>query len=279
MKWIKLTAQYVAPQRGLTWLAAKLANCRKVAPLFIKLFAEVYKVNMSEAIEPNLSAYPTFNDFFTRALKDTARPIDSDEKSLVSPADGQLSEFGLIKQGRILQAKGQDFSVGEFLVENEEQKIMPFIDGHFFTFYLAPSDYHRVHFPFDCAVKSMTYIPGKLFSVSPFTAQYVPRLFARNERLVIEVESLWGKAHIILVGAMIVGGIETVWQADIKRSKKIRRWQYDKPMPYSKGQELGRFKLGSTVVLLLEKQIRLNTKDLKANQKIKMGEALSLIKS
>lgn len=266
--------QSFAPQHLLTVAIGKLANSKRFAKPFIHWFAKRYQVNMEEAKVKDLTAYETFNAFFTRALKDGARAIDDSPLSIVSPADGTLSEFSAINGGRIIQAKGQTFTVNEFLGGSIHQA-EPFLTGDFFTVYLSPKDYHRVHFPFDCQIEKMTYIPGKLFSVSLKTAQAVPRLFARNERLCVFVKTQWGPAVIVLVGAMIVAGMNVTWQGDIVRESDVHHWAYPNARTttthFKKGEQLGHFNLGSTVVVLLGFKATAFIKSLEKEMPIQMG--------
>lgn len=247
--------QYLTPQHLLSRLAGKMAECQWpwFKNLAIKQFIRRYHVNMEEAAEPEPYHYKHFNAFFTRALKEGARPINSDSSSIVCPADGAISQLGDIESGRIFQAKGQHYSLLELLGGDEEQA-KAFKDGKFATIYLSPKDYHRVHMPMTGTLRSMTYIPGDLFSVNNTTADNVPRLFARNERAVCIFDTEIGPMAVILVGAMIVAGIETVWEGQVAPLKRtIRTQQYlEQPaaITLQKGEEMGRFKLGSTAIVL-----------------------------
>lgn len=253
---LKIFFQYILPKHLVSVLAGQLADIKTpwIKNTFIKKFAKAYNIDMSNAIEPELIKYPCFNDFFTRAIDPASRPIDLDNKSFCSPVDGAMSQFGKIKQGAIVQAKNHHYSTLE-LLGGDDQNAKLFEQGEFCTIYLAPKDYHRIHMPCDGKLVEMLHIPGQLFSVNPLTARNVPKLFARNERVVCLFDTQFGKMAMVLVGATIVGSIETVWAGNITppTRKQIKHWQYqDNEVSLSKGEEMGRFKLGSTVVLLME---------------------------
>jgi len=254
---LKVIFQYLIPQHGLSIAAGKLADIKTpwLKNLFIKQFAKAYAIDMSNAIEPELTNYACFNDFFTRAIDPASRPIDQNEQSFCSPVDGAFSQFGLIENERIIQAKKHDYSVLE-LLGGDKALAKHFENGEFCTIYLAPKDYHRIHMPCDGSLTQMTHVPGKLFSVNPLTANNVPRLFARNERVISYFNTKFGKMALIKVGATIVGSVETVWAGNITppSRKTVKAWDYaDSPVELKKGEEMGRFKLGSTVILLMEK--------------------------
>ncbi len=270
--------QYLIPQTLLSRLAGYLANTSIgwIKNSFTSWFVARYKVDMSEALEPDPLAYTSFNDFFTRALKPDARPIDENPISVVAPADGCISQLGNISFGRIFQAKGQDYSLVE-LLGGDGARAAPFQNGCFATVYLSPKDYHRVHMPLRGTLMEMVHIPGDLFSVNETTAQHVPRLFARNERVACIFDTESGPMAVVLVGAMIVASIETVWAGlitPIKREVRSTRYGLDSPIVLEKGAELGRFKLGSTAIVLFgEEQVEwLET--YKANTPTVMGSAL-----
>ena len=244
--------QYLLPKQALTWLAGLFANARLgwLTHWVIRWFIKRYQVNMQEAAEPNATAYPTFNAFFTRALKPDARPLS--QADLICPVDGAISQFGAIHDGQIFQAKGHDYSCEALLAGNASLAEM-FLSGSFATLYLSPRDYHRIHMPCDGTLLSMTYVPGSLFSVNPATAQGVSNLFARNERVVCEFESpTIGRFVMVLVGATIVGSMATVWHGVVNapRTGRIQRWKSDGEIVLRQGEEMGRFLLGSTVVML-----------------------------
>ena len=270
--------QYLIPQHALSrlvgWFASSEINFIKST--FITKFAKQYDVNMQEAKQEDLSKYKSFNDFFTRELKDGARPIAQGDGTLVSPADGAVSQLGKIELGRVFQAKGRDFSVTE-LLGGDSERAATFLNGDFATIYLSPKDYHRVHMP--CAGKLLEtiYVPGDLFSVNPTTAQGVDGLFARNERLVCMFETEYGPMALVLVGAMIVAGIETVWSGQVcPLPKQAQVQDYTQTeIRLEKGEEMGRFKLGSTVVLCFPENAVSFLEEMKAQSPTVMGQAFA----
>tara|TARA_Y100001951_G_scaffold25477_2_gene19659 strand:- start:7360 stop:8199 length:840 start_codon:yes stop_codon:yes gene_type:complete len=268
--------QYLLPQHLLSRLVGKLAECRLpwLKNLLIRRFITQYKVDMSEAVDSAPEAYANFNAFFTRALKDGARPIA--DAPVVCPADGAISQLGEINRGRIFQAKGQDYSL-QTLLGDDKALTAEFDGGSFATIYLSPRDYHRVHMPVDGTLRSMTYVPGKLFSVNTTTAENVRSLFARNERAICVFDTEFGPMAMILVGAMIVAGIETVWDGQVApppRQLTTRSYPQEAPT-LKKGEEMGRFKLGSTVILLFGKD-KIDWLDkFEALTPTRLGEALA----
>lgn len=249
--------QHLVPQHALSRFVGRIASSQNtwVKNTFIKWFVKRYQVDMTIAAEENPLAYASFNDFFTRALKPNARPIPREPAAIVCPADGAISQLGKIVNGSIFQAKGQDFTTEE-LLGGDTELAQAFADGDFATIYLSPKDYHRVHMPYGGKLIKMISIPGELFSVNTVTANNVPRLFARNERVVGVFDTDLGPMAIVLVGAMIVAGIETVWDGQLAPmgSREIETSLY----PYQninleKGAEMGRFKLGSTAIILFAK--------------------------
>ncbi len=253
---LKIIFQYLIPQHAISILAGKLAEIKTpwFKNWFITKFAKAYKIDMTIAQEPELTNYATFNDFFTRAITPESRPIDNDINSFCSPVDGAMSQFGKIEKGRIIQAKNHHFNVLEIL-GGDTERAKAFENGEFCTIYLAPKDYHRIHMPCDGELTAMSHIPGKLFSVNPLTANNVPHLFARNERVVSYFDTQFGKLALISVGATIVGSIETVWAGTVTppTRKTISHTDYsNQTIQLAKGEEMGRFKLGSTVILLIE---------------------------
>ncbi|PAV26460.1 phosphatidylserine decarboxylase [Tamilnaduibacter salinus] len=248
--------QHLAPQRALSRMAGRLADNPNLPGLknrMIQWFIHRYGVDMNEALEPDPAAYNSFNDFFTRALKPGLRPVDPDTTVLTSPVDGAVSQLGTVEDGRVFQAKGQWFSLPELLGAPDDEGAV-FRNGAFATLYLAPHDYHRIHMPLSGRLTAMTHIPGQLFSVNPVTARHVPNLFARNERVVAQFDTDWGPMALILVGAMIVGSVETTWSGVVAPgARNVTHASYDRneaPV-FDKGDEMGRFRLGSTVILLL----------------------------
>lgn len=273
---IKVLLQYALPKHAITALTGKLASAKagKLTTAVIAWFVKRYQVNMAEADQPDIQYYSTFNDFFTRPLKQGVRPLASAD--FISPVDGAISQFGKIESHQIFQAKGHHYSTS-MLLASDNNVAAQYENGHFATLYLSPRDYHRIHMPCDGKLLRMTYVPGDLFSVNPSTAQGVPNLFARNERVVCEFEATFGKFVLVLVGATIVGSMATTWHGIINppRSKKIRTWDYsDQEIALKQGEEMGRFLLGSTVVMLFPSNtIRFN--DLWETEKpIKLGEMM-----
>lgn len=247
--------QYLLPKQALTTLAGHFASARLggITTWVIRKFIARYKVNMAEAANPDPAAYPSFNEFFTRALKDGARPIR--DATLICPVDGAISQFGAIDQDQIFQAKGHRYSTTA-LVGGDAALAAQFQNGHFATIYLSPRDYHRIHMPQAGRLTRMIHVPGELFSVNPTTARGVPGLFARNERVVCVFEGATGPFVLVLVGATIVGSMATVWHGVVNppRPGALREWHYDaQPIELAQGAEMGRFLLGSTVVMLFPK--------------------------
>ncbi len=269
--------QHIIPQHALSRLVGWFASTEIgfIKDTFITKFAKKYQVNMDEALVEDLSSFTSFNDFFTRELKEGARPIAEGEGVLSSPADGAVSQLGKIELGKVFQAKGRDFSVTT-LLGGDTERASQFLNGEFATIYLSPKDYHRVHMP--CAGKLLetVYVPGDLFSVNPTTAQGVDGLFARNERLVCMFETEYGPMAMVLVGAMIVAGIETVWSGQVcPLPKKAQVQDYTQgDIRLEKGAEMGRFKLGSTVVLCFPENAVSFLEDIKAESPLVMGQAL-----
>jgi phosphatidylserine decarboxylase len=268
--------QYLLPKLALTRFAGRIAGAQggRFTPQLIRWFARKYGVNMDEAHNPDLASYSSFNEFFTRALRDGARPLgDSD---FVCPVDGSISQFGTIEHDQIFQAKGHRYSTTA-LVGGDRTLAALFDHGSFATLYLSPRDYHRIHMPCDGRVTRMIYVPGSLFSVNPTTARGVPGLFARNERVVCLFDSAFGPFAMVLVGATIVGSMATVWHGVVNPSRTgtVREWHYrDQDIVLKKGEEMGRFLLGSTVVMLFPRSVIAFNPDWLAERTIRMGEAM-----
>ncbi|MDC1015770.1 archaetidylserine decarboxylase [Candidatus Thioglobus sp.] len=264
--------QFLLPQHLLSRLMFRFARIQKswIKNLFTSWFVSKYKVNLTEALLEDIDEYKHFNDFFTRALKDGSRPI-SDSK-VVSPVDGVVSQFGSIKESMIVQAKGKEYSVEALLADNSINDLYT----SFATIYLSPKDYHRIHMPFDGSLKSMKYIPGNLFSVNQRTVNDIDEVFARNERLVCFFDTEYGEIALVMVGAIFVGSMETSWEGQITPpyTKSIKTYDYDsRQIELSKGEELGRFNMGSTVILVLPKESpKLN---LETGQVLNMGQSIS----
>ena len=275
--------QYLLPKQALTNFAGFVASRRRgwVTTEIIRRFVAKYRVNMDEALDSDIASYLTFNDFFTRALKPGARPLA--QADLVCPVDGAISQFGAIEHDQLIQAKGHSYSTTA-MVGGDQALADQYLNGSFATIYLSPKDYHRIHMPYDGRLSRMIYVPGDLFSVNPVTARGVPGLFARNERVVCVFESARGPFVLALVGATIVGSMATVWHGLVNppRGKAVREWHYPSPpasgqleIVLRQGEEMGRFLLGSTVVLLFPKEpLRFNP-DWAPGRAVRLGEAMA----
>jgi len=268
--------QYLIPKQALTILAGKLASAEagSLTTRVIGWFVDRYQVNMAEAANPDIASYKSFNEFFTRPLKAGARPPA--EADFLCPVDGAISQFGAIERDQIFQAKGHRYSTTA-LVGGDRQLAAQFENGSFATLYLSPRDYHRIHMPCDGRLTRMIYIPGALFSVNPTTARGVPGLFARNERVVCVFESAHGPFVLTLVGATIVGSMATVWHGVVNppRPGVIREWRYDEQnIVLKKGDEMGRFLLGSTVVMLFPGNTLTFNPEWTPTRPIRLGEAM-----
>ncbi|GLR72526.1 archaetidylserine decarboxylase [Agaribacter marinus] len=277
--WIKVRTQYILPKhlisRFLGFIAEKELGV--ITQSLIKLFIKAFNINMQEAQLESPSDYKTFNAFFTRPLKEGIRPIDENANALCHPVDGAVSQFGDIKGDSIFQAKGHEYSLTT-LLGGKPEIAETFKDGKFATIYLAPSDYHRIHMPIDGKLTDTLHVPGELFSVNPLTAQNVPSLFARNERVVALFDTTVGKVAMVLVGATVVASIETVWQGTVSppAGKYVQHWQHDKEeITLSKGDEMGRFKLGSTVILCFENE-RIDFTEISAGMVTRLGKELAI---
>jgi len=276
-----IIGQFLLPHHALSRLLGALAQCRWgwLKNGLISYFIKHYQVDMTEAANPNPKAYSCFNDFFTRPLRPAARPLPDDEQAVVCPVDGIISQWGEISQGRIFQAKGYDFSTDELLGGSSTLARL-FDGGDFATLYLSPRDYHRVHMPINGELQQMVYLPGRLFSVNSVTTREVPRLFARNERVVAFFTTEQGPLAIVMVGAMIVASIETVWAGVIAPPKRRRQEVfYNQPIQLNRGEEMGRFKLGSTVIMLWGAGMVDWENSLQANQNVRLGQALGTTKA
>lgn len=261
--------------------ALAAAEAGALTTAIIKLFIKQYKVDMSEALDSDPESYSSFNAFFTRQLKADVRTICQDDKQLALPVDGAVSQLGDIKHDAIFQAKGHDYSLTT-LLGGKPELAKPFLDGKFATIYLSPKDYHRIHMPIDGQLTDMIYVPGELFSVSPLTAERVPGLFARNERVVAIFETEIGKMAMVLVGATIVASIETKWAGTVSppTGKNVQHWQYpnqgDNSVFIKKGEEMGLFKLGSTIVACFESDT-IEFADLNAGDVTRLGDVFANI--
>ncbi|MCY7295366.1 archaetidylserine decarboxylase [Alteromonas sp. a30] len=254
---LKVKLQYILPKHLLSRLVGFLASAKAgwLTTRLIELFIKQYNVNMQEAVKEKAEDYATFNEFFTRPLKKDVRPIDEDKDALIFPVDGAISQYGKIDDNQIFQAKGHEYSV-EALLGGNKSLAKEFYNGEFMTIYLSPKDYHRIHMPLDGELTDMTFVPGELFSVNPLTTDNVPGLFARNERVVSIFETEHGKMAMVLVGATIVASIETVWAGTVApRNQAVSHTRYTndvEKIKLKKGEEMGRFKLGSTIVMLYQ---------------------------
>ncbi|OFA32277.1 phosphatidylserine decarboxylase [Glaciecola punicea] len=277
--WIKVRIQYILPKHFLSRLIGQLAAAEAgaVTQFCIKRFIKVYNINMKEALHEDPSAYKSFNDFFTRALKRDVRPIIEGDDILCQPVDGNVSQYGDIIGDKVFQAKSHYYSVTT-LLGGKPEIAECFKGGKFVTIYLAPKDYHRIHMPIAGKLTDTLHVPGELFSVNPLTARNVPGLFARNERVVTIFDTSVGKVAVVLVGATVVASIETAWAGNITppASKYVQHWQHSQDnITLEKGQEMGRFKLGSTVVLCFESD-KISFKDLSTGDVTRLGEALAV---
>lgn len=272
--------QQLLPQQTLSRLAGWLARSESpwIRHLFIGFFLRRYHIDLSEAEIGNPADYHNFNHFFTRALKPGARQFDTTPDTILCPADGSINQIGPIRGSDLLQAKGQTFSLYQ-LLGGDAALASQFMNGHFATIYLAPSDYHRVHMPLTGTLRDSIYIPGKLFSVNGAAARHIRGVFARNERLVCLFDSERGPFAVILVGAMIVAGIETVFAGQVVPTPRhIQRIQWSGPVRLEKGAELGRFLLGSTVIVLLPEGYGQWQDSLKQDAGVRVGEVLGHIR-
>jgi phosphatidylserine decarboxylase len=278
---LSIILQYLLPKQALTIIAGKLSNLKagNLTTAVIGWFVKRYQVNMEEAANPDIASYSSFNEFFTRPLKPNARPLA--KADFICPVDGAISQFGTIQKDQIFQAKRHNYSTSALLA-GQQVLAKKFEYGYFACLYLSPKDYHRIHMPCDGTLRSMTYVPGNLYSVNPLTAQNIPNLFARNERVVCEFES---KAHgtfvLVLVGATIVGSMATVWHeakngiVNPPRVGHIQTWSYaEQNIQLKQGEEMGRFLLGSTVLMLFEKSALAFNDEWQPAKAIQLGEMM-----
>lgn len=278
---LTILSQYLLPKQAITALAGKLAHweCGNTTTAVIRWFVKRYNVNMAEAANPDIAAYKSFNEFFTRPLKTDARPLAN--AKFICPVDGAISQFGRIEQDQIFQAKGHHYTTTA-LLGGDKSAAQRYAHGHFACLYLSPRDYHRIHMPCDGKLLKMTYVPGDLFSVNPVTAQGVPGLFARNERVVCEFNSeQHGNFVMVLVGATIVGSMATVWHTtkdgiiNPPRLPNVHTWDYaDQQISLRQGDEMGRFLLGSTVVMLFEKDALSFNPEWQPARAVRLGEVM-----
>lgn len=273
---LAVLAQHLLPKQTITVLAGKFANAKagRMTTAVTRWFVKRYGVNMLEAADSNIENYQTFNDFFTRALREGARPLA--QADFICPVDGAISQFGTVHSDQIFQAKGHSYSTLA-LLGGEKALAEKFKNGSFATLYLSPKDYHRIHMPCDGHLKRMIYVPGSLFSVNPNTVEGVLNLFARNERVICEFESKQGTFALVLVGATIVGSMATVWHGVVNppRLKNIATWQYtSEQIALKQGEEMGRFLLGSTVVMLFQKDTLQFNPEWSPRRLVRLGEMM-----
>lgn len=278
LDYLKAGLQYLYPKHLLSGLIFRVMRirCKPVKDRQIHWFTKRYGVDLSIASQPNPGAYPDFNAFFTRALRPEVRPVISDAQCIVSPVDGEISQTGDVANGRLLQAKGRTYPL-KCLLGGDSERCNPFRNGKFFTAYLAPKDYHRIHAPIAGRLLEMVYVPGDLFSVNHSTTRIVPNLFARNERVVCLFETKAGPMAVIMVGAVLVGSIETVWAGAVTPASPRRKrvWRYDssndEPIIFKKGEEIGRFNMGSTVIVVLPGTTAQWNADIRPGKTVMMG--------
>ncbi len=282
MKTLFILLQHLLPQHLLSRLAGRLADSRIpwLKNSLIRLFIRRYSVNMNEAQSASADDYPSFNEFFTRALKSGSRPLQTAPDAILCPADGQISAIGSITAGRLLQAKGRDFSLTA-LLGGDTGKSAVYHDGSFATVYLSPRDYHRVHMPLTGTLREMIHVPGKLFSVNQTTSEGIADLFARNERVICHFDTAHGPMALILVGAMIVASIETVWAGRVAPASgkpATNTYSGDAALDLQQGAEMGRFRLGSTVIMLFGPGLAVWQDTLAAGSPVQMGQLLGRLK-
>ncbi len=272
--------QHILPKHSLSALMHKLARCKTpwVKQFIINTVIKQFGVNMSEAAQPDPEAYESFNAFFTRQLREDARPLEHDDTTIASPVDGTISQMGSIENGELFQAKGKSFNLSALL--GNDSLSSEFEDGQFTTVYLSPKDYHRIHFPVDGTLKKMVHVPGELFSVNQTTVEAIDELFARNERVIAFFDTPAGPMAIVMVGAIFVSSIETVWYGEVTppRHNQIRQWQYsDNKQQYKKNDEMARFNMGSTIVMLYGKDKVTWAENLAAGDAVQYGQVIAKI--
>jgi phosphatidylserine decarboxylase len=279
-----LLIQYLLPQHFLSRLSGYIAN--HTNPVFknflIRLAMRHYNISLNEAKRASIDDYISFNDFFTRKLKPESRPIDPSPYGFCAPSDGIIYQYGHIQEQTLIQAKDKCFTIEDLIASRDQTMLTSFQDGYFFTIYLSPDSYHRVHMPVKGSVKHMKYVPGKLFSVNPITNEHVDQLFARNERVICHFDTPIGPMMIIMIGAFFVASIATSWHGIVMPSSDklhhSRKWHY-KPgtVELDKGDEIGHFQFGSSVICLLPPVLQNWDGKIKPGQKIKMGERMGLL--
>ena len=270
----------IIPHHLLSRFVGKLAHSKMplIKNTFIKWFVKAYSVDLSAAIITEPTDYECFNDFFTRQLKPGQRPVDQAPGSIISPVDGAISQLGDIENGQLIQAKGINYEVAQ-LLGGDKTHAAQYHGGKFMTLYLAPKDYHRVHMPVTGTLEEMVYVPGRIFSVNKTSTLHVPNLFVRNERVVCRFKTEHGMMTLVLVGAMIVASIKTVWEGVVApyTSRTVKKWQYhDRKIHLEKGEEMGCFQLGSTVIILMEKNVNWDNA-LDVDMDVMMGQKIGQI--
>jgi phosphatidylserine decarboxylase len=268
----------ILPHRPLAWIAWRITRVRlaPVKNILIRFFVFLYRVDMNEAAAPDPRSYPDFNAFFVRALRPGARPLSADPRDIASPADSVVSACGEIRDGQLIQAKGIDYTCADLL--GDDALAAEFTGGNFATLYLSPRDYHRVHMPVDGRLRLMRYIPGDLFSVNDYSTRHVRGLFARNERLVTVFDTPAGPMALVMVGAMFVAAMETAWSGPVDRKNPFGHWRPDgEPVRLDRGAELGRFNMGSTVILLFPRGRAAWLPRLSEGARVRMGETIGRI--
>lgn len=273
--------KYFLPHHLLSRLLGKLAKseCVWLKNLLISAFIRHYKIDMELALETDPHKYANFNSIFTRALRADARPIAPDEQAIISPVDACISQFGAINKGQLIQAKGVTFDLQALLSTQLKKYADQLLDGNFITLYLSPSDYHRIHMPIDGKLLAMAHIPGKLFSVNSCAVDNIPQLFARNERVAAIFATKAGPIAVVMVGAMLVASIKVRWEkAVIAPAKTVKVWDYsEQDIKFARGDEIGHFEFGSTVIVVLPKNSIDWAKELQINSKVKMGQGLGML--
>ncbi len=270
--------QYALPHHALSRVMSRLTHCENKAwkNLFIKQIIRHYGVNMDEALEPDINAYLSFNHFFTRELKPGVRPLTIEKNAIACPADGAVSQAGNITGGEIFQAKGKSYSTTDLLGGSAE-RAAPFENGLFTTIYLSPKDYHRLHMPLTGTLREMVHIPGRLFSVNTATTNSVPGLFARNERVAAIFDTEAGPMALVLVGAIFVSSVETVWHGVVTppTNSSVQTWRYENNAPtLNIGEEMGRFNMGSTIIVLFGKDKAQWVDGFQADKRVRLGELI-----
>lgn len=276
----KTLAYYMLPHHALSRLAGVISRSEVgwFKRLLVNWFIKKYGVDMSLAVEPNPDVYRSFNQFFTRAILSERRPICPDRNAIASPADGVISQMGALREGQLLQAKGIEYSLSE-LLGGDDSQAQSLLGGEFMTVYLSPKDYHRVHLPFEGQLEKMVYVPGRLFSVNAFSSENIPNLFTRNERVVCWFKTECGPMVVVLVGAMLVASIHTVWAGKVAPatvSGVVTKQFLEKKIQLNKGDELGHFELGSTVIVVFPRGVAQWNDELKAGSAVQMGQQIGL---